>query len=48
MFVVVMVPFVVKDTLGMVDIFDIFVDAGTDQVVLEPAIRPFDLAFGLR
>ena len=46
--VVVVVAFVVEYALGVIDIFDIFADAGTDQVILKPAVRPFDLAFGLR
>ena len=34
--------------MSMVDIFDIFADAGTDEVVLNPAKGAFDLAFSLR
>ena len=48
MFVIVMVAFKVQDALSVVDIFDIFSDAGANEVVLKPAIGPFDFAFGLR
>ena len=48
LFIVVTVAFIIKNMLGVFDIFDIFADAGADEVILEPAIRPFDLAFGLR
>lgn len=48
MFVVVVVAFVIKDALGVVDLFDIFADAGTDEMILKSAVRLFNLAFSLR
>ena len=32
----------------MIDIFDIFADAGANEVVLNPAIGALDFTFGLR
>jgi len=37
----------VKDSLSLLDLGDIFSDTGTDEVVLEPAVGSFDLASGL-
>lgn len=48
LFVIVMIAFRVKNTLGMVNIFDIFTEAGADEVILKPAVGSFDFAFGLR
>ena len=48
MFVIVMITFGVKDALGVADIFNIFTDAGTNEMILEPTVRPFDFTFGLR
>ena len=45
--VVISVEFVVKNPLGLFDFADIFSDTGSDEVVLEPAIRSFNLASGL-
>ena len=46
--VVISMDFLVQDPLGLLDFGDIFPDAGSDEPVLEPAIRPFDFASGLR
>jgi hypothetical protein len=40
--------FLVEDLLSLLDLDDIFSDAGSDEVILEPAIRSFNLASGLR
>ena len=48
LFIIVMVAFVVKNALGVVNIFDIFADAGANQMILKPAVRAFDFSFGLR
>ena len=45
--VVISMEFLSKNLLGLFDFGDIFSDTGSDQVVLEPTIRSFDLAFGL-
>ena len=45
--VVISVEFVVKNPLGLFDFADIFSDTGSDEVVLEPAIRSFNLTSGL-
>jgi hypothetical protein len=37
-----------KDLAGIFDGFDVFSGTGSDEPILEPAIRPFDFAFGLR
>ena len=46
--VVISVEFLVEDSLCVVNIGDILPDTGSDQSVLEPAIRSLDLASGLR
>ncbi len=46
--VVISVQFVIKNPLGLVDLFDIFSDTGTDESVLEPTIGSFHFTFGLR
>jgi hypothetical protein len=45
--VVISVDFLSQDLLGWFDVGDIFSDTGSNQMVLEPTIRSFDLAFGL-
>jgi hypothetical protein len=45
--VVVAVDFLPKDLLGGFDVGDIFSDTGSDEPVLEPAIRAFHFPFGL-
>jgi hypothetical protein len=45
--VVISVDFLSKDLLGRFDVGDIFTDTGSNQMVLEPTVRSFDLAFGL-
>ena len=45
--VVISVKFMVKNPLSLFDLFDVFSDTGTDEPVLEPAIRSFHLALGL-
>jgi hypothetical protein len=45
--VVILVDFLALDLLGWLDIIDIFPDTGSNQMVLEPAVRSFLLAFGL-
>ena len=45
--VVIPMDFLPKDLLGRFDVGDIFTDTGSNQMVLEPAVRSFDLAFGL-
>ena len=47
MLVVVALTLKVKDPLSVFDLLDIFTDAGADEMVLEPSVRSFDLAFGL-
>jgi len=46
--VVISVEFMIKNPLGLIDFGDILSDTGSDQSVLEPAIRTFNLASGLR
>ena len=46
--VVIVMDLLSKDLLGWLNIGDVFSDAGSNQMVLEPTIRSFDLAFGLR
>ena len=46
--IIITMNFLVKDFLGMLDFGHIFSDTGSNQVVLEPTIGSFDLAFGLR
>jgi len=45
--VVISMDFLSQDLLGRFDIGDIFSHTGSNQMVLEPTIRSFDLAFGL-
>ena len=45
--VVISVEFVVKNPLGLFDFGDILSDTGSDESVLEPAIRSFNLTSGL-
>jgi len=45
--VVISVDLLSKDLLGRFDLGDIFTDTGSNQSVLEPTVRSFDLAFGL-
>ena len=45
--VVVSMDFLAKNLLGRFNIGDIFSDTGSNQMVLEPTVRPFDLAFSL-
>ena len=40
--------FLLEDSLGVGEIPDIFADAGSDDSVLEPAVRSFNLPAGLR
>jgi len=46
--VIISVEFMVKNPLGLFDFGDILSDTGPDESVLEPAIRSFNLASGLR
>jgi len=46
--VVISMEFLVEDLLGMLDFGHVFADTGSDQPVLEPTIRSFDFASGLR
>jgi hypothetical protein len=46
--VVVSVEFMVKNPLGLFDLFDIFSDARADEPILEPSIGSFHFTFGLR
>ena len=48
MMIVIAVDFGAQDLPGLGDGLDVFSGAGSDQPILEPAIRPFDFAFGLR
>ena len=48
MAVVISMEFLVKDLLGVLDFGHVFADTGLDQPVLEPTIRSFDFASGLR
>ena len=45
--VVISIEFLAQDPLGLLDIGDVFPDAGSDESVLEPAIGSFNLASGL-
>jgi hypothetical protein len=45
--VVISVDFLSKDLLGRFHLGDIFSDTGSNQMVLEPTIRPFHFPFGL-
>jgi hypothetical protein len=46
--VVISSEFLVKDSLSLLDLGNIFSDTGSDEVVLEPAVGSFDLTSGLR
>jgi hypothetical protein len=46
--VVIAMEFLIKDPLSVLNIGHIFADAGSDQPVLEPTVRPFNFASGLR
>jgi hypothetical protein len=46
--VVIAIKLLVKDLLSVLDFGHIFADTGSDQAVLEPPIRSFDFASGLR
>ena len=48
MVIVIAVDFETEDLAGLGDGLDVFSGTGSDQSILEPAIGPFDLAFGLR
>ena len=45
--VVITVDLLSEDLLSRFDVGDIFPDTGSNQMVLEPTVRSFDLAFGL-
>ncbi len=45
--VVIAIAFLVQDFLGLLDFGDFFADTGSDEPVLEPAVRSFDFASGL-
>ena len=45
--VVIVMDLLSKDLLGRLNMGDVFSDTGSNQVVLEPTIRSFDLALGL-
>ena len=45
--VIISVEFMVKNPLGLFDLGEILSDTGSDEVVLEPAIRSFNLTSGL-
>ena len=45
--VIISVEFMVKNPLGLFDFGDILSDTGSDESILEPAIRSFNLASGL-
>ena len=38
----------VQNSLGLLDIGDFFSDTGSDESILQPAVRSFNLASGLR
>lgn len=42
------IDFGTEDLPGLDDRLDVFSGTGSDEPILEPAIRPFNLAFGLR
>ena len=46
--VVISAEFLVQDSLGLLDIGDIFSDTGPNQSILEPAIGSLNFASGLR
>jgi hypothetical protein len=46
--VVISMEFLIKDLLSVLDFGHVFADTGSDQPVLEPTIRSFDFASGLR
>jgi len=46
--VVISMEFLVKQLLGVLDLGHVLSDTGSDQPVLEPTIRSFDFASGLR
>jgi len=46
--VVIAMKFLIKNLLSVLDFGHIFADTGSDQAVLEPPIRSFDFASGLR
>jgi hypothetical protein len=46
--VIIAIEFMIKNPLGLFDFGDILSDTGSDQSVLEPAIRSFNLPSGLR
>jgi hypothetical protein len=46
--VVISMEFLVKNLLSVFDLGDIFTDTGSDKVVLEPTVRPFNFTSGLR
>jgi hypothetical protein len=46
--VVISMEFLIKDPLSVFNIGYIFADAGSDQTVLEPTVRSFNFASGLR
>jgi hypothetical protein len=46
--IVIAVDFGTEDLAGLDDRLDVFSGTCSDEPILEPAIRPFDLAFGLR
>jgi hypothetical protein len=45
--VIISVEFMVKNPLGLFDFGDILSDTGSDESILEPTIRSFNLTFGL-
>ncbi len=45
--VIVAVEFLIEHFAGLFDVGDILAGTGSDEVVLEPAVRAFDLTFGL-
>jgi hypothetical protein len=46
--VVISVEFMIKNSLSLFDLFDVFSDTGADESVLKPTIGSFHFAFGLR
>lgn len=46
--IVIAIDFAAEDLPGLEDGLDIFSGTGSDESILEPAVRPFHLAFGLR
>jgi hypothetical protein len=46
--VVISMEFLIKDSLGVLNIGYLFADTGSDQPVLEPTVRSFDFTSGLR